>query len=82
VNTDASVLVDAADVEDFPFDHDDENAQVLDAIVIVRYQAPDWDRPRLAYTATTTMDTAARIGALTMVTDRVRAQANGDWSDE
>lgn len=74
-------LLSTVDLE--PFERDEmEGAQVLDALVIFRYQHPDWPKPRLAYLGTRGMASEVRLGTLVMVTDRVRDTERQNWCDD
>lgn len=76
-----SALLEQADLE--PFDPADlEGATVVDALVIFRYQHPDWPSPRAAYVGSTSMGDELRIGILTMVNDRIRSVAASHWVDD
>lgn len=79
METDPAAIVTAADVVAFDVADDEHDAVVLDVLVLLRYQAPDWDRPRLAYISTRTMDRAALIGVTSQVLDHLRADALTDW---
>lgn len=59
-----------------------DGAAVIDAVVIVRYQRPEWQHPRTAYQASRSMPDELRIGILTLVLDQVRRTAGENWEDD
>ena len=69
------------DIEEYD-DEEIEGAQVIDALVVMRYQHPDWSAPRTTYVGSAGMTDELRIGLLTMVNDRIRDVMLRRWVDD
>lgn len=63
-------------------DEDIEGASIVDAFVIFRYQAPDWESPRMMFIGSKGQCEELRIGMVTSVLDRMRATCTQNWVDE
>lgn len=59
---------------------DEDSGLLLDAFVVVRYIAPTWQSPGIAFDGTAGLtDESLRLGLVAQVYDRIKVQSRAQW---
>lgn len=55
-------------------------AAIVDAIIVLRYQKPEWDTPRLTYVKSNRMGDELTVGCLTNVLNHMKELILDGWT--